>query len=251
MVSGWLVLLHIMIDDRFGKNNHPFSAHFCCSMWPWCNPSQTRPSAAKTFQGRLEKTKVTQDWAGLGRPVSARAALVAGSPGMGYILPILPPLPTKWSHVWFIHKISGVRTKYFTFQCPTDPTFHPPQTSGWIIWVCGHQITVNVASAQSSHAFAHWSRRLSLSKSVLSLDRVFGLKISSRISPLLRELELNSLATRLLQNASNKPADPVRIIIVKIVSCLYLLLLFLRKLLLPAHAISRAALIAQHQELYI
>ena len=54
---------------------------------------------------------------------------------------------------------SGQNISRFNVQHHTDP---PTFQSGWIIWVCcGHQITVNVASAQSSHAFAHWPRRLS------------------------------------------------------------------------------------------
>lgn len=123
-----------MID--LGRNHHPFSAYFCCSMWPWCNPARPGPPLPN-FSGSPGENESDPrlSWAGQGRPVSTRAALVAGSPSMGYIL------PSKWSHGWFIHKISGVRTKYFTFQCPTphrSPHIPVRMNNLSLLWTSNH-----------------------------------------------------------------------------------------------------------------
>lgn len=137
-----------MINERLRENhNHPLSAYFCCSMWPWCNPlDPAPPGLPKLFRVAWRKRKWPKTaGTGLGGwadqfPLGARWWL--GHPVWGILH--CPPN----GHQTLIHSqnIRRHRTKYFTFQCPT---FHQPSSVRFNIG-SGHQIIVNVTSQLNS-----------------------------------------------------------------------------------------------------
>ena len=126
----FLGLFFFYIGDRFGKSHHPFSAHFCCSMWPWCNPSQTRlAQRCQNFSGSAGENESDPGlgWAG-------QTSFYPGSAG-GWVTQYgVYPAPTAHQMVTCLIHSQNIRRQDKIFhvsisQCPTDPTFQPPQSS--------------------------------------------------------------------------------------------------------------------------
>ena len=120
-IKTWYIWIFFCIMIDLGRNHHPFSAYFCCSMWPWCNPARPGPPLPN-FSGSPGENESDPrlSWAG-------QTSFYPGSAG-GWVTQY-GVYPAQQMVTWLIHSQNIWRQDKIFHVSMSHTTQIPPHSS--------------------------------------------------------------------------------------------------------------------------